>query len=682
MAQFIVLPSADVTSGNITTLANATVEPDPIVTAAGAPVVAFATAGVSGPFTPSGVIFAPGPTIISGALPTQFLIVPAANIDAGGALTSLADSFVATTQSLTGLVSARPYCAITLTEPSPPITVSTIPEAFTASMWTVTNPTTGGIVNFNFTSLPFNGGSPITNINIYQNGSATPIATGLTAPGQYVISGLTNGNSYSYTVKAMNAVGVATAASDTKTVTPTAAAATSLTPDALVTTNAELNALITSWIANPAGTTPAGKTTLQERVIQLTAPVASLAITGKNCPFPLVVRSKGPYTYQTSFPWLAISGSDVSGDITLSGCTNIRLYAFKCARIVYSGNVDCTVERLSMQAAMPDANTASSVVGPTCWGQRAVFKDCLMTGFNTQIFFFNRPSAQGTAPPGTMDGFRFNGNVLDKANNDILKYGGPGSTTTYDDWRIERNWLGSDFLPKSGEHNDSAQFQDGYRTNMRFWGNVIMQKNGKPTGTMNGAFYFSGGTADNTTHEENIYSIAGQNAAMINSGPLGGNTHNNNTMLYRNFGALGTSQFGLCPAANSGWQSKARNLVAVTSTAFFPGSEGTDGVRIDIGNIVNGAVGNYSLYSSYIAGVPTNTTYIDVLKPVSGSPAHWDFGGTQIGASTRSREIWVDKNVPGSVGWPVAGYWHTHWDPTNTIGTNHSGVYDADGNNV
>lgn len=220
MPQFLVVPTSDVSGGFISSLGNAIVAPDPIVGVAGGSFVAFATADISAPFTPTGTTFSPGPQVISGSSGVQFLIVPSGNIDSGGALTNISGAFVSTNTNLTGLISGQEYRVIGLTTGSPPIDTRTIPSAFTAGMWTVSNPSSGGILDFVISSMPYDGGSPITDVNIYQNGSATPIATGLTGPGIFSISGLTNGNTYTFTIKAKNAYGTGPV-SDTKAQIPT-----------------------------------------------------------------------------------------------------------------------------------------------------------------------------------------------------------------------------------------------------------------------------------------------------------------------------------------------------------------------------------------------------------------------------------------------------------------------------
>lgn len=221
MPSFIILPAANVSAGKITSLTGAQVTTSLVVPVAGGTYKVFAATGLSAVFTPTGSTLTPGPGVISGSEVDQFLVVPETNVSGGSAITSLAGAFVSSSLNLTGLISGTQYRVTALTAASPDIIVLAKPAGFTSSMWNVVDAARGGILTYTISSLPYNGGSPITGVNIYLNGSATPA---LTAPGigTYELTGLTNGTSYASTLKAVNAIGVSDIASDTKTRTPTA----------------------------------------------------------------------------------------------------------------------------------------------------------------------------------------------------------------------------------------------------------------------------------------------------------------------------------------------------------------------------------------------------------------------------------------------------------------------------
>lgn len=219
---FLIAPAANVTGGVLTSLSGVTLSVSNVITAAGGTYYAFATADASSSFTPTGSNTTPGPTVISGAS-DQFLIVPDANFNAGNEITTLSGVFVTTSTTVTGLLSGVAYRSVLLTPSSAIINTVTVPDAFTGSQWSVADAAAGGILRFTISGTPYNGGSALTNIYIYENGSSTPIPTGLTAPGTFDLTSRTNGVSYSYKIAAVNAAGVGPQSAAAKTATPTSA---------------------------------------------------------------------------------------------------------------------------------------------------------------------------------------------------------------------------------------------------------------------------------------------------------------------------------------------------------------------------------------------------------------------------------------------------------------------------
>lgn len=219
---FLIAPAANVTGGVLTSLSGVTLSVSNVITAAGGTYYAFATADASSAFTPTGSNTTPGPTVISGAS-DQFLVVPDANFNAGNEITTLSGVFVTTSTTVTGLLSGVAYRSVLLTPSSAIINTVTVPDAFTSPQWSVADAAAGGILRFTISAMPYNGGSAITNVYIYENGSSTPIPTGLTAPGTFDLTSRTNGVSYSYKIAAVNAAGVGPQSAAAKTATPTTA---------------------------------------------------------------------------------------------------------------------------------------------------------------------------------------------------------------------------------------------------------------------------------------------------------------------------------------------------------------------------------------------------------------------------------------------------------------------------
>lgn len=103
---------------------------------------------------------------------------------------------------------------------------ATVPSAFVAGNWTLTDLGTDGDLRIGITTLPSDGGSAITDLE-YQQDSGSWTSLSATTTGNYDIASLTNGTSYDFKIRAVNAEGNG-ADSDTKSATPTAV------PDAFV----------------------------------------------------------------------------------------------------------------------------------------------------------------------------------------------------------------------------------------------------------------------------------------------------------------------------------------------------------------------------------------------------------------------------------------------------------------
>lgn len=101
-----------------------------------------------------------------------------------------------------------------------PTAAATVPSAFVAGNWTLTNPSTSGDLTVNVTALPSNGGSAITAIQ-YRVDGGTWTASGISGIGSFIISGLTDTVEYDVELRAVNAIGNGPAG-DLKSATPTA----------------------------------------------------------------------------------------------------------------------------------------------------------------------------------------------------------------------------------------------------------------------------------------------------------------------------------------------------------------------------------------------------------------------------------------------------------------------------
>ncbi|MGI0086874.1 MAG: fibronectin type III domain-containing protein, partial [Nitrosotalea sp.] len=124
---------------------------------------------------------------------------------------------------------------------------ATVPSAPTG----LTDPSGNTQASLSWTAPANNGGSPITGYNVYRGTtsggeSSTPIATGITST-TYTDTGLTNGQTYYYTVAAVNSVGISPPSNEASA-TPLAPATAPGSPTGLAATAGNTQASL-SWTA-------------------------------------------------------------------------------------------------------------------------------------------------------------------------------------------------------------------------------------------------------------------------------------------------------------------------------------------------------------------------------------------------------------------------------------------------
>lgn len=459
----------------------------------------------------------------------------------------------------------------------------------------------------------------------------------------------------------------------------TASAATGdLAPDETASTVAGVQAILASW--DGGANTPAGKTSTERRVVQLTAPVGSMTLSGYDFSAitgGVVVRGIGPYADNPTYPYYPTCGSHVAGAITISGCTNLSVYGITCEKLVFNNSSqDCFGERVSVHSRWSGTRSRPSVTGPAVQfdnAQSCGFIKGHAGGFQT---------VTADIAPGS-DDFAVEENYLEQFSDDIIKC--RIGTSTVNRGVVRRNFIGRDNLSPQGAHSDYNQNQNGNTPDYLFWGNCFMR--GTEINTVDNAnmqflWQSNTNTHDRCIASQNIY--AGSTGNGLNH-RLGANTYAGyNTLLYGEDGAHGSIQSlgGLGPRITGSWTTVEYNFVCRQSSGSAD-SSGTGGVVFTVGvSNSNAVVASVSGYSAYFEGFPGEETFIDTLKPKVGTAAHWDFSGQKIGAWERSREIWLEGRHPGNYGWPAAGRFHAEYDPSNTLGSSWTGTYDDDGNNV
>jgi hypothetical protein len=447
-------------------------------------------------------------------------------------------------------------------------------------------------------------------------------------------------------------------------------------PDSTAATPAAVNAILASWESNWAGTVPAGKTISDTRVVQLTAPATSWTMNGYDfsAVAGVIVRGDGPYADGASFPFAPTCGTHITNDLTISSCNNLSLALITCGRVMQSGNTDVSLHRVSSHSEWDTLPTSPSGVSPPqiSGSNGTVIRDSLFAGYGTYCL----------AMIGACDTYDIEGTIFAYPSDDFFKNNNSGTTTNP---KFKRNWFGRMNLASGLAHSDLFQQQAGNGIGHDFWGNVYLAGEDVFGVHAQGGFFMST-TSDgpNAIVEHNILCMRGGNAINAAPGVTTGSVTRYNTMLYCENGAHGSTQGtgNAIPDNTGSWETNEFNFSCRPNTGS-PHAEGTGGVSFVVGDVFGSdIVATVSGYATYFDGFPAENDDITQIKPKVGSAAHWDFGGQKIGGWARAREIWVDKIVPGMTGWPVAGFWHREYDPTNSIGTTYTGAYDDNGENV
>lgn len=465
--------------------------------------------------------------------------------------------------------------------------------------------------------------------------------------------------------------------SATATTNAVTAPTTSLSPDATATTAAGIYAILDGWEADWNGTTPAGKTNADMRVVQLTAPVAgSMTLSNDFSAYPGVIfRGIGPYGEHPTYPFYPTCGSHISGVLNVANSANLQVRLITCAQLVMRDAPGVVAAYdVSVNARLPARQTPTVQIGVNLINAPGVIVEgCHVAGFRTCCV-----SIGVGCHDAAVDEIYF-----EQFADDGIKCR-HGSTTLNRPSR-RRNWAGRDNLSAADAHSDYIQDQEGIITDPVVSGNAVIEGASLHGVSFQGGYFQSTlNQSPGSSAKQNIFCMRGANAITALGGG-GTNECSDNTLLYSEFGDHGSVQpYGLyaAPTISNGWAVKERNAVCRLNSGSADTS-GTDGDVFTIGNVFKSTiVADTSRYALYWEGFPCENGYIDAIKPKVGTRAHWDFVGTKLGATLRSKEIWVDGLHPGNRGWPTAAAWHREYDPANTTGSSWTGSYDADGKNA
>ena len=175
-------------------------------------------------------------------------------------------------------------------------------------------------VALTWTAPSSNGGSPITGYNVFDGTttggeSTTPVNSSPLSGTTYTVTGLTNGTTYFFTVKAINAVG-ASAASNEASATPNKNATTVTLTSSATTINKGQSATFTATIASSASAARTGTVAFNDGT-------GNPATT--NCPTVTVSGNKATCTVPYPTPGSYSVKATYSGDNSFAGSVSSTL---------------------------------------------------------------------------------------------------------------------------------------------------------------------------------------------------------------------------------------------------------------------------------------------------------------------------------------------------------------------
>lgn len=453
-------------------------------------------------------------------------------------------------------------------------------------------------------------------------------------------------------------------------------------PDTVVATAAAVNALIDGWIADWAGTVPAGKNASDDRCIGISAPIlGSLSLTGKNLPQRVYLRAVG--TFSTGYACT----SYVQGAVNISNSTNLWFYlmdlrvpnaqSYFNGFVTANGTTNCAFVRCAF-SGLP-FTPAQGVTGTTVRAIQAIGGNNLLLKHCVYRFF--------------QDGFiklRGTHNTFTCEGNCGLYTGGDDYTWASDvvinDFFFIANLFDRHHAKALGNHNDGFQLNTGgiiNRATIRY--NVGYRGDWTGTGVAGASengwqlMYTAAGGAGTGPHlaEHNIFAN-GQQRGIDRIAGVGPHTYRCNLAIDTNV-APGQKANATFPSIRGA--SVAEKNIVVVPNANYSSQEGVGGRRITIGSSPN-----YNLLLSDFNEIPTDLTDLTALEPKPGTRGHP--GYTPAVDRDGPYEYWEKvyagdpQVVLSKVGWPVAELYRFDFDRTGKFDTSYTGTFDANGRNV
>lgn len=469
-------------------------------------------------------------------------------------------------------------------------------------------------------------------------------------------------------------------------------------PDIVLTSVAQINATLTSWAADPAGTAPAGKGALQDRVIGISTILNGMAISSKNMPMKVFIRPVGSYSEAVINGYkIPACSVYVNGGVALTGCTNIHLWrmdvraangttGYGTGLVHLSGCTRCGFIR-SVARGWPHA-LVQGTYGTTAAGVRVTGGSDNLVEYPAVFFAYDTDYSLF----GTSQRFTWRGCTARHSGGNQFKL---ATGSIANDMVHEYCLQDRAYHPYKGLHGDYMQWNNGAIANRYNIRKSIMyhghwtgeyNPNSNGTGVSNATqtiFSSPGGTT--TAGDQNMF----EDCLVVSSQSRGLDRMPGPAILTAQNNSFLDSLMPLTPIKQTGSSPWPRIIAVDVSIANYVtlqfgnsgmvGNEGTGGIALRV------SPDHHEILDDHVS-IPTDLTDLYDIRPVSGRRTDplYSTPSQRVGAFKLWSDLYLGDNriVLSKQGWPVATVFKEDFDPLNRFGGTHSGNYDSNGDSI